>query len=243
MRKAKAKVKKENSERWLLTYSDLITLLMAFFVIMYAMSNVSESKFRALAQQLAIAFNADGGAGVLNSGTGIMQTPYQAETQALEEAASTIEAAAASQNVAPEVQVGLTDEGLSIRLKDALMFAPGSAQLTTTAELFLDSVASELATLKNPVRIEGHTDNVPVRNSQFRSNWELSAVRAANVLEYLVTRHAIDPSRLSIAGYGEYRPIASNGTADGRAVNRRVEILIERIQQPDSKDSSSTQTP
>lgn len=234
MRKAKAKVKKENSERWLLTYSDLITLLMAFFVIMYAMSNISESKFKALAEQFSIAFNVSGGPGVLSSGTGIMPTPYQAETKALEDVAMAVETAASSQNVAPQVQVVMVDEGLTIRVKDALMFASGSADLTPAAKLFLDQVAEELTRLNNPVRIEGHTDNMPVRNTLFRSNWELSAGRATNVLAYLVTRHDIGPARLSFAGYGEYRPIAGNDTAEGRATNRRVEILVIRTEKPDS---------
>jgi len=230
VRKPGVKVKKENSERWLLTYSDLITLLMAFFVIMYAMSNVNEAKFRALAEQLSIAFNSGGGSGVLNGGTGIMPTPYQAETAALAEVAQAIESAAASQNVAPQVHLSLTEEGLTIRVEEALMFQSGSAELTPAAERFLDRVADELKLLKNPVRIEGHTDNVPLRSGHFRSNWELSAARAANVLEYLVGRHSIDPARLSIAGYGEFRPIASNDTPEGRAANRRVEILILRMQ-------------
>ncbi|WP_018132061.1 flagellar motor protein MotB [Effusibacillus pohliae] len=234
----------ENHERWLLTYADLITLLMIFFVVLYAMSKIDITRY----EQLAISLNQsfyDGSTGVMRTkfeksqgqpneaGNSVDKQTLEAsrklaeETQRLKEAEQKLKQYIQQNNLGDKVMVELNERGVQITLRDVALYDTGSAVIKPEAERILDGIAPFLKALPNKISVEGHTDNVPIRNSQFRSNFDLSAARALNVLYYLQTRE-VKPDRLSATGYGEYMPVASNDTPEGRAANRRVNILILR---------------
>ena len=118
------------------------------------------------------------------------------------------------------------ERGVTISIMDKFLFEPGSAQLRESSKAVVDTAASALKNFPNMIRIEGHTDNVHISNRDFRSNWELSSMRAINVAEYFINVHGISPERISATGYAEYKPIAPNDSPDGRSKNRRVDIVI-----------------
>jgi len=137
-----------------------------------------------------------------------------------------IDAFIARQGAQGKVSVDITRRGLVVSLKEAGFFDSGSATVKQSSLELLDTVARALAEYGNAIRVEGHTDTVPISTAQFRSNWELSTARATNVVHYLINRHQYDPGNISVAGYGEHRPVADNGTAEGRQKNRRVDIVL-----------------
>jgi chemotaxis protein MotB len=225
-------------ERWLLTYADLITLLMVFFVVLYSMSQSDSVKFHRISAALEQAFNLDVFQGHntngLNEGTPSVSTPIQdlfsspehaGEVARLEEKIQQAAATTASdQN--PSVEVGSDKEGIVIRLSGSYLFDSGRAELKPNSLGILDAIAAELRGLPNDVRVDGHTDATPIDSPRYPTNWELSAARAITVTRYLTESAGIPAARLTAAGYGEYRPLAPNDTREHRALNRRVEIHI-----------------
>jgi len=232
----------ENLDRWLVSYADFITLLFAFFVVMYALSTLNEGKFRALSESLNVAFRnliVDQRA-VISGGPPIappvvVPTPappkeaddakQQRRTRMRNMARSVMDA------LAPLVRDGKvrvleTSRGVTVEINDSVLFAPGQARLESSSISALTAVAQVLTSSEYPITIEGHTDNVPIRTAQFPSNWELSAVRATTVLRLFV-EVGFDPNKLTAIGYGEQRPVEENDTVEGRARNRRVNILID----------------
>src|SRR5919206_268154 len=210
----------ENAERWLLTYADLITLLMVFFVVLYSMSQSDSVKFHRISVALEQAFNLDVLQGRntngLNEGTPSVTTPIQdlfttpdhaAEVARLEQEIEQAAAANGSdQN--PSVQVGSDKEGIVIRLSGSYLFDSGRAELKPNSLGILDAVAAELRALPNDVRIDGHTDSTPIDSPRYPTNWELSAARALTVTRYLTESAGLPAVRFTAAGYGEYHPLA-----------------------------------
>lgn len=233
---------KENNERWLLTYSDLITLLMIFFVIMYAMSSINSEKYNSLSKSLNAVLGS-GGENVVTSGqSSIIDFGHSGGTSESENnsaAQTQISPDIGMSNVEDELndylaQNGLNDyaevytdeRGVGIRFKDSVLFDSGKADVKDSLKGTIARIGSILSKDDNYIRVEGHTDNIPINNSQFKSNWQLSAVRAANVAQLLIEESGISPQKISAVGYGEYRPIADNSTAEGRSKNRRVDIVL-----------------
>jgi len=277
----------DGGERWLLTYADMITLLMALFMVLFSISSVNVSKFRTLQQALRAAFSGDilpGGKAIAQPGAtaNASHAPTAADLQAIVpltapstnlesasasqssaqsasssaqsssaslQSASTVQTAAAQREqsdfehlkheldayaakhgFSKRVTTTVEKRGLVVRvLTDSLLFVSGSATLESQG----DPLLSEVANLVNvdqvhPVAVEGNTDNVPIQGGTFPSNWELSTARASTVVRFLISR-GVDPQRLSATGYADLRPIASNATPQGRALNRRVEIVLQRI--------------
>jgi chemotaxis protein MotB len=247
-------------ERWLLTYSDMITLLMALFIIMWAVSSVNQSKFSALKASLTQAFHGkiqEGGAGVLTAGrsplesagtqvpnvaatspteivqqiaTQISSAAAHAEAESLKRLQERIDAYARRHGLAKQLTTAIDERGLVVHvLTDQLLFDTGQAVLEPSSRPLLRQLSALLAHEKipNPIRVEGNTDDVPISTSVYRSNWELSAARAAAVLEQLAT-DGVPQTRLSLAGYADERPVATNLTAAGRAANRRVDLVVLR---------------
>ena len=242
----------ELNEAWLLPYSDLMTLLLALFIALFAMSQTDSSKMQALAQAFTAAFNMGGpsffsGMGPstsMNSATTQGQdnanSAYMQENENLREAQEKIEQYIKENNLQDQVSTELSEEGLMIRLKEKALFASGSAALEGQAEQIVPVIASLLASLPERVTISGHTDNVPISTAQFPSNWELSSARAVSLMRGLMgAQPSLNPARFSALGYSEYRPIASNDTAEGRAQNRRVEVFIARSMRFSQEDSIS----
>lgn len=232
---------KENHERWLITYADLITLLMIFFVVMYAISTVNAQKLQAMAESLSavLAGKSDAildtrGPSIVEGKSGQQLRPRTsgAGGQAdMEQVKRQIIKYIQSQGVkdpgfARSIIITEQERGLVISIKDTLLFPKGSAELTPRSQEIIYEVGKSLTQIPNYIRVEGHTDNLPIHTAQFPSNWELSVIRATNVARALIERVGIPPERLSATGYGEYRPLVPNDSEYNRSMNRRVDIVI-----------------
>lgn len=237
----------EAGEAWLLPYSDLMTLLLALFISLFAISQTDQTKVTQLAQAFTAAFNMGGPsffnqagpntsqqANMPTSGEDNGNAAYIQENQQLEAVKKQLDEYIAQNNLEDELSTELAEEGLMIRIRERALFDSGSADLKNDSEKIGPAVASLLSTIPQRVIISGHTDNVPIANARFPSNWELSSTRALTFMKFLLaTNNALNPARFSAIGYSEYRPISDNETDEGRTQNRRVEILIARNQQFD----------
>ena len=221
----------ENHERWLVSYADFITLLFAFFVVMYSVSSVNEGKFKVLSESLVSSFNNKKTVGELsivslpinkNTPIQVQEKPPADNARAFLSVANAITAA----NVPQGVQITTTERGLNIRIKDDALFQSGSARLNPKIEEFIDLIASLVKELPNGIAVEGHTDNQPIRSSLYPSNWDLSTARANTLVRYLIDHHHLAEYRLSSTGYAGSRPVELNDTPEGQASNRRVEIIV-----------------
>jgi len=228
----------DNLERWLITYSDLITLLLAFFIMMYTFSRQDAQKYQEVSEYLRAIFS--GGPAILRAGTTpeskVIIPPPKPKSE-IEEIAKQLEKEIQGMAEAadPEHKISvLTDErGIVIRIMDRAFFDEGRAELKDRAKSALMKIAPTIKASNNQIRIEGHTDNVPIRTTEFKSNWELSVRRATEVVRNLIEKYDFPPERISATGYAEYRPVASNETEEGRALNRRIEIILLRPQTTD----------
>jgi chemotaxis protein MotB len=213
-----------NHERWLLTYADLITLLLAFFIVMYSMSRLDAKKFG----RMADAFN-----GVLRGGQAVLQ-PAGVDAQGaglldlgeLKSLGSQIQEKVVTEQLQDKIETLQDERGLVIRVLESAAFDAGSADLKPQMHSILNVLADQLRAMDNHLRVEGHTDDRPIRTARFPSNWELSTSRATGVVRYLVEELKLDATRVSALGYGEFRPIASNANPEGRARNRRVDLIV-----------------
>lgn len=221
-----------NSERWLLTYADLITLLMMLFVIMYAISTVDVKKAVILGESLTKAFSpgiflGDAKTGLAQGG-GDPAHPFITNTQrqdfgVLNEALTRL---VREEGLEGSISINTTREGTVITLSGSLLFPSGRAEIRPEAQRVLDQIADLIRPLPNKVRVEGHTDDLPPAAALFASNWELAAARALAVLRYFAGPGRVAPERLSAASYGQFKPVAPNDTVAGRAQNRRAEIVL-----------------
>ncbi len=233
----------DNHERWLVSYADLVTLLFAFFVVMYAISSVNEGKYRQLSNALGAAF---GRLDVNPLPPAISTEPHitpplprplplqrprgldiaiKREKEQMTTMARDILKALAPLVSQGKVRVTQSSRGVSIEINASVLFAPGDARLTDESGQALRAVAQVLKNDTHAIQVEGHTDNLPINNSQFPSNWELSAVRASSVVRLFVD-NGIGEQRLIAVGHGANQSVASNATAEGRQRNRRVHIMI-----------------
>ncbi len=238
----RSKKQHENHERWLVSYADFVTLLFAFFVVMFATSHVNARRMQQISQAYAAIMSND--VEQLRAIVAEFAADRDAEAAA-EEAANNPDArrVLTMQEMMPvkeqveerlepliqgdKISLSLMPRGLIISLRESGFFPPGQATFLPGAADLLSEVGSVIAELPNqPVRMEGHTDNAPIQTTRFPSNWELSTARAIAVLDLMVNKYDIDPRRVSVAGYADRRPIAGNNTPQGRAKNRRVDIAI-----------------
>jgi chemotaxis protein MotB len=247
----------ENDERWLLTYADMITLLMALFMVLFSISSVNTSKWDSLQRAMQQAFSGR----ILSGGKAIQQTgadtasaraaatpptpAIQAITQQLTAAKVSkaaerenedfkalkqkIDAYAREHGLTKQLETTVARRGLVVRLlTDKVLYTSGSATLNPGAAPLLDRIASLLRQeFDHPIVVEGHTDTQRISSSQFPTNWELSAARATAVVRFFIRDH-VSAGRLAASGYGAMHPLTTNATADGRARNRRVEIVLTR---------------
>lgn len=235
----------DNPERWLVSYADFITLLFAFFVVMYSVSSVNQSKYQELTSSINIAFTNDKTKQTPSKPTTTDQAaqtkaeqlpalPTSATTQALQQEVDAMRqlGKTLSNKLTPLIKQGnarviQNSRGLRIDIKDDVLFVAGSADLIEAAKLMLSEIATPLLNSSHAILVEGHTDNTPIyiQNASFFSSWELSAVRASSVLG-MFSDVGIENIRLSALGYGPSQPISSNDTDDGRAINRHVSIMV-----------------
>lgn len=230
----------ENHERWLVSYADFITLLFAFFVVMYAISSVNEGKYRILSDSLTSAFR-----NVTPSSINPIQVGQPSSGQIVRPVASAVEIKPADTAEARKMQLmanelkgslgSMIDQGkvrvthskrgIAIEINDSILFDPARADLQSASSEMLLAVAEMVKDTDNLIQIEGHTDNQPIRSPQFPSNWELASARAASVVR-LFAEAGIAPQRMVVIGYGEFRPVEPNDTIERRARNRRVTLNI-----------------
>jgi len=261
-----------NHERWLVSYADFITLLFAFFVVMFSTAQVDQRKVGKLAMAVQVAFQELGVfsssntrmplneseampfsevqmvenvatrtaniARIVSPAAGtISPIPGQAQFGGerggeyllppdLKQLQQALEQALAPEIARHEVALKAEREGLVVSLREIGFFNSGQSRLRTTSQSSIDRIAELLAAMTNKVRIEGHTDNVPIHNAQFASNWELSTARATGIIQMFLGRYGFPPERLAAAGYAEFHPVADNRTLEGRAQNRRVDIVV-----------------
>ena len=247
MRLRRARPNKEakntSHERWLVSYADFVTLLLAFFVTMYAVTRLDSEKLVVAQQSINRALNApvflggfpmdsgldqnvSGLSGDLVGAT-LVRTPPPSQIQ---EVTRTVREELKEKINSGEVHLLHTGKGLVLRLPEFLFFDSGEATVRPEARPLLDKLAGILNLIPNQVVIEGHTDNRPIHTPQFPSNWELSTARAAALVRYFIEEHHLDPARFAAAGYGEYHPVADNGDDKGRQANRRVELIISPME-------------
>jgi chemotaxis protein MotB len=241
----------ENLERWLVSYADFITLLFAFFVTMYAISRVDEQKLGSAVESLQRALGSlipvqisqrESGAftnktvsfnpTIIGNVEGQIKT---SETESFRRLAEEIQkeveklTGGVGKNNPPtdsQIQYIIDKRGLVIRVPEAFFFKSGEASIRQEFTPLLTALGKSLTKIPNHIRIEGHTDSVPINTSQFPSNWELSTARATSIVRFLLAYHSLNPSKISATGYGEFRPIAPNKSVDGRMQNRRVDVVV-----------------
>lgn len=236
----RARAGKTNHERWLLTYADLITLLMIFFVVLYALSSLNAKKFQAVALSLSRAMG--GGESVMKepgaslaqgiSGSSLVKdidvTKEVKETSDLEHVRKELQNFIDDNGLSGKVSVTVEERGVVLSFQDVALFPLGSAELTSSARKLIGSIGKILLNTSQYIRIEGHTDDLPINTAEFPSNWELSLARANRVLQEMIRVNGFPPYRLSATGYGEFRPKAPNNSAENRQQNRRVDIVVLR---------------
>ncbi|MGR6837076.1 OmpA/MotB family protein [Syntrophomonas erecta] len=264
--------KKKNSDeggsmdRWLITYADLITLLMIFFILMYTMSQVDVQKYSAVANSLSLVLTGQSMSVLETQGPSMVEgisgqlapegagsaPANQGQLQEVKELIAEFIRTKDMEAVQAEAQGGSTtrlgdyimvyeqERGLVISFKDTLLFASGSDELTPQARELIRQLGGALSHLPNYIRVEGHTDNLPIRTNKFPSNWELSVLRASNVVHVLNEDAGLPAEKLSVIGYGEYRPLVPNDSSINRAMNRRVDIVILKKKYDYFEPSSKT---
>ncbi len=220
--------------RWLLTYADMITLLMVFFIVLYAISQVNKARYevlmKALKQVLSgqkVVTQVGGTIPIPPPVLGKLPTPSQVETQTLEKLAQQIRDAAAQQGISADVSVTVAAVGVRVSFHNGVLFALGHATIRPDSLPILSRLAVILQGLPNDIIVEGYTDDTPIDTAKYHSNWDLSAIRATRVIEYFVSQ-GLDPMRFSAQAYSQYRPVAPNSTPQGRQLNRRVDLVILR---------------
>ena len=229
-------------DRWLISYADFVTLLLAFFVTIYAINRLDNSKLMEAQHSIQRALNAPAflGGFPLEPEVGDLSAPgsrgdlpaaglrASPQTQ-IEEIAHTVQESLRDKPDYQDIRLMITGRGLVIHLPEFLFFSTGDAQIRPEAEPLLDKLAGILKKIPNQLAVEGHTDNRPINTPKFPSNWELSVHRATALVRYLVEKTHIDPARFAAAGYGEFAPLASNDEEAGRRLNRRVDIVIKPL--------------
>lgn len=223
---------KDYINRWVVSYADFVTMLLALFMFMFAVSQIDNEKLASAQAKIEKAF----------SGQKEDQnvTKYQKEIQ--ESITSNVTQKVSyngvkgvdaleelfRENVSKNKSIKLVkeDRGLVVRVNDTMLFDEGSSKIKPEAEKTLGQIVKTLTKIDNPVIIEGHTDSTPIRNTKYPSNWELSTARATNIISYIVKKGKITPKRLCAVGYGEYMPVADNTSISGRMLNRRVDIIV-----------------
>jgi len=224
----------ENHERWLISYSDFITLLFAFFVVMYAISSVNIGKYKVFSDALGDAFGGQGAADLNNTQVQNLPIPnpglkrrelLRKEKEHMTKLAQDLLSTLAPLVKEGKVRVTQNSRGVSVEINASVLFDSGDARLTSESTEALRAVAGLLKDDTHDVQVEGHTDNQPIRNSIYPSNWELSSVRASSVVRLFIDA-GVAPERLTAVGHGSNISVASNATAEGRARNRRVAVTI-----------------
>ncbi len=244
MKKKATKAQKENSERWVLTYADVMNLLLIFFIILFAISQVNQAKAEQLSQSLNKAFGSSGynrsiipfpddnGDSLIieplyPTYPGVDESQDKTEAEQMDEVTNSLETMIAQQSLQDKIDVSLQERGIKISVKAQYLFASGSAVLNKEVMSEILEIGEILKLIPgNMIQVEGYTDTEPINSPFYSSNWELASVRATNVLRVLVEKSGIPADKICAVSYGEFHPIYPNDTPDNKAKNRRVDIIV-----------------
>lgn len=231
MPKKKEEEQGGGAPEWMVTFSDAMTLLMVFFILLFSMSTIDKQKEAALSSAFNNIFNGGGSNPILGDSVGDDiflndQDGTEDEEGIQESLLDILNELIYGRDLQDYISVERVERGVSIVFVDSLLFQSGRADLKSESKELLIDIASVLNEISNQIIIEGHTDNVPINTYMFASNWELSTARAVVVTRFLVESAKVNPTRISAQGYGEFRPVVLNDTAENKAKNRRVNILI-----------------
>lgn len=229
MRRKRRQEALHHRDRWLVSYADFITLLFAFFVVLYSAAQVDKRRAAQVASAIQTAFHEKGSLPPPAANGGSPQSPTAPPNSDEQQSAlkKQIEQTLTAEISNGDVAVRSSPEGLVISLREVGFFDSGSAEIKASSAVAFAQLAEILRENGSDIRIEGHTDNVPIHNSQFSSNWDLSTARATATVRLLI-RYKLKPERMAAAGYAEFHPVAGNDTPEGRANNRRVDIVVPR---------------
>lgn len=251
----------ENLERWLVSYADFITLLFAFFVVMYALSSLNEGKYRIMADSMVQAFKKEEDSSAMVhlgakynqilQGQGMpigVGMPKREETdpkkaqvrEEMKQIANKVLETMQPLVQSGQVKVTQSSKGITLEINASVLFSSGDARLQPSSFKLLSAVAKELAKIDNPIQVEGHTDNIPIKSEYFPSNWELSSARAGSVVRLFVEQ-GVAPARLEAIGFADNRPLDTNVTPEGRARNRRVNVMILDAKAVNTKEVHSVE--
>ncbi len=236
-RRKKQKAEGGGSPAWMTTFSDLMTLLLTFFILLYSFSTLDAIKFKNVASALQSVLLGEAkptifpndippGDAPINSPIPVEKTSESELNNEMEQLYEIVRDYVENEGLQAEISVRTDRRGVIIDIKERVLFDSGKAELKEESKTVLEKVVTLVQQFENDLIIEGHTDDVPINTIQFSSNWELSVIRAVNVLRYFTEAKDVDPIRISAAGYGKYKPISTNENALGRMLNRRVNILI-----------------
>jgi len=207
-----------DKDRYLITYSDLITLLLGLFIILFAMSKIDSAKYNGVVAAMGSYLGHESAIPSMPK-TKLVISPKEKLSEELSKLIK-------ENNYTNSIQLEETDRGITLHILDDILFPPGKAVINESSKMVLNKLAKVLVTIPNDIRIEGHTDNVPILTERYPSNWHLSVDRALSTAYYLINQENISPDKVSIVGYSEYRPIVPNDSPESRAKNRRVDLVI-----------------
>ncbi len=239
-RRRRDDIPQDNPDRWLLTYADLITLLLAFFIVMYSMSQIDAKRFDNVSKALK---------GILKGGPSILKHLDESEFTGhgllkigdLNMLQAKLYTDINKVGRDGEIVTEVNERGLTIHIMESAMFDEGQAELKNRARELLDIVARDIINMPNHVRVEGHTDNRPIATMAFPSNWELSTTRATSIVRYLIDQHNYPAEKISATGFASYRPYVPNTTIENRARNRRVDIVVQTMELSAAEPGSDLQ--
>lgn len=227
MQRKKKKKGDINTNAWMDTYADTITLLLTFFILLYSFSNTDNKKLKLIAlafkdQLVGVTVDTEEIPDIDVEDIDISigeNNPYNILVDEVTEIIN-------KNGLAEVVKIREEDAGVVLQLSDSILFDLGKAEVKSDSIPILDVISTIIPNIENEIMVQGHTDNIPINSANYKSNWELSTARAVNVLKYFIETKGFDPTRFSATGYGEYRPLVDNSTEENRAINRRVDILI-----------------
>lgn len=223
MSRRKKKGEDINTNGWMDTYADTITLLLTFFILLYSISVVDSQKLNKLAEAMKKSLQGSAKITELENIENLKVGEGKSDYENLAEKLNTV----IEQNALTDVvKIREEERGVVLQLDETILFDSGEAVLKDYSRNILNTITTVIKNIDNDVLIEGNTDNVPINNEYFKSNWELSTARAVSIVRYFVETKEINPTRFSVKGYAEYKPLVENNTEENRSINRRVDILI-----------------
>ncbi|MBM7649643.1 chemotaxis protein MotB [Bacillus ectoiniformans] len=229
MRRRRQPPKQKGAPKWMVTFSDLVTLVLVFFILLFSMSQIDKIKFEAIAESFKTKSVFDNNPSIVpaeNPAEEVKKEESQTNEKKLDKLADEVQKYLEKNGLEEVATATRNERGVVLVLQEQIIFGTGEAVVLPDAHSFLRKIGTLLEGMPNLIKVEGHTDNRPIKNSYYPSNWELSSARSSSVIRYLISNHKVDPARFIAVGYGDTRPIVPNTSKENFQKNRRVEIII-----------------